>query len=148
MAETLEGLGNTVADENARGFKAAGLLGRRGLLMVLSGPRLGRGQVVASAPVIAGRQAGCDLVVEDPLLSRQHFRVSPLGPSGDPREGEFLLEDLDSKNSTYLNAKQLAGAARLHYGDRIVAGGTVFRFLLEEEAEKKGGKPHPPGAGG
>lgn len=139
MAESFEGLGNTVADENRRGFKAAGLLGRRGLLVVLSGPRLGLAQVVASQPLIVGRQSGCDLVVEDPLLSRQHFRVSPL------EDGEFLLEDLDSKNSTYLNAKQLSGAAPLHYGDRIVAGGTVFRFLLEEQAEKKGGKPRAPG---
>jgi pSer/pThr/pTyr-binding forkhead associated (FHA) protein len=145
MAETFQGRGNTVADENKRGFKAAGLLGRRGLLLVVSGPRLGRGRVVGSEPVTVGRQAGCDLVVDDPLLSRQHFRVSPSGPA---EEGEFLLEDLDSKNSTYLNARELSGRAGLHYGDRIVAGGTVFRFLLEEEAEKKGGKPRTPGAGG
>jgi len=139
MADTPpEGFGNTIADENKRGYKAAGILGRRGLLVVLSGPRLGQARVVGAAPVVTGRQADCDLAVEDPLLSRQHFRVSPVGPSD---EGEFLLEDLDSKNSTYLNAKQLSGPSRLHYGDRIVAGGTVFRFFMEEEAERKGGRP-------
>ena len=141
MADTPSGFGNTVADENRRGYKAAGLLGRRGLLVVLSGPRLGQSRVVGSAPVVVGRQADCDLAVDDPLLSRQHFRVSPPGAAGD-----FLLEDLDSKNSTYLNTKPLTGPATLHYGDRILAGGTIFRFLMEEHAEKKGGKPRAAGA--
>lgn len=144
MADTPAGVGNTVADENRRGYKAAGLLGGRGLLVVLSGPRLGQSRVIGSTPIVVGRQSDCDLAVDDPLLSRQHFRVSPPGaPAGAPAGAgeDFLLEDLDSKNSTYLNTKPLTGPARLHYGDRILAGGTIFRFLLEEEAEKKGGRP-------
>lgn len=143
MTKTPEGFGNTVADENKRGYKSAGLLGRRGLLVVLSGPQLGDSRVLGSEPVTVGRQADCDLSVEDPLLSRQHFRVSP--PQQD--EEDFLLEDLDSKNSTYLNAGRLSGPARLHYGDRIVAGATVFRFLFEEQVERKGGRPRAEDAG-
>jgi pSer/pThr/pTyr-binding forkhead associated (FHA) protein len=134
MDENLEILRNTVADEDKRGFRATGLLGRRALLVVVSGPQLGRCCVVASSPIVAGRQAGCDLIVDDPLFSRRHFRVNPTG------EGEFTIEDLDSKNSTFLNAKRVTAPMTLHYGDRIVAGGTVLRFFLEEEAERKAGR--------
>jgi pSer/pThr/pTyr-binding forkhead associated (FHA) protein len=134
MDEEFEIKNGTLADADKRGYRATGLLGRRALLVVVSGPQLGRSCIVASSPVVVGRQAGCDLVLEDPLLSRRHFRVSPAG------EGDFILEDLDSKNSTYLNTKRLAASVLLHYGDRIVAGRTVLRFFLEEEPERKAGR--------
>jgi pSer/pThr/pTyr-binding forkhead associated (FHA) protein len=134
MDENMEIFKNTVADADKRGFRATGLLGRRAVLVVVSGHQLGRSCVVASSPIVAGRQPDCDLVVDDPLLSRQHFRVSPTG------DGDFTVEDLDSKNSTYLNAKHVTTPVTLHYGDRIVAGTTVLRFFLEEAAERKTGR--------
>jgi pSer/pThr/pTyr-binding forkhead associated (FHA) protein len=134
MEENLEILGSTVADEDKRSYRATGLLGRRALLIVVSGPQLGRSCIVASSPIVAGRQAGCDLIVDDSLFSRRHFRINPTG------EGDFTIEDLDSKNSTYLNAKRVTSPVSLHYGDRIVAGATVLRFFLEEEAERKTGR--------
>lgn len=143
MAQTPERVGGTIADENKRGYKAGGLLGRRGLLVVLSGPRLGQSRVVGPEALVVGRQADCGLAVDDPLLSRQHFRIRPAASAGEAEEGEYLLEDLDSRNSTYLNTARTSGPARLHYGDRIVAGATVFRFLLEEQAQRKGAKPQP-----
>jgi hypothetical protein len=60
--------------------------------------------------------------------------VSPTG------NGDFTLEDLDFRNTSYLNAKRLTAPVSLHYGDRIVAGTTVLRFFLEEEAERKAGR--------
>jgi S-DNA-T family DNA segregation ATPase FtsK/SpoIIIE len=134
MDENLQIDGGTLADADKRGYRATGLLGRRALLVVVSGPQLGRSCIVASSPIVVGRQTGCDLVLEDPLLSRRHFRVSPAG------EGDFTIEDLDSKNSTYLNTKRVTASVILHYGDRIVAGRTVLRFFLEEEAERKAGR--------
>jgi len=134
MDENLEILRDTVADQDKRGIRTSGLLGRRAVLLVVCGPQLGRSCLVASSPVVVGRQAGCDLVVDDPLLSRRHFRVAPVG------DGDFTIEDLDSKNSTYLNAKRVTAPVMLHYGDRIVAGSTVLRFLLEEQVERKGGR--------
>ena len=134
MDENLEIWRNTLADEDKRVIRATGLLGRRAVLVVVSGSQLGRSCVVASAAVVAGRQAGCDLVIDDPLFSRRHFRVSPTDG------GDFTIEDLDSKNSTYLNAKRLTSPVVLHYGDRIVAGTTVLRFFLEEEVERKPGR--------
>ena len=47
-----------------------------------------------------GRQAGCDYVVDDPKVSRRHFRCVT-------RDGEWWIEDLGSSNGTFLDGKRL-----------------------------------------
>ncbi len=126
---------NTLTEGGGK-LKSAGRLGRDGLLVVVSHNQFGEARVVPDNPLVVGRQPDCDLVIHDPLLSRRHFQV------GRDSEGEFLLEDLGSKNATFLNARQVQAAERLHYGDRIVAGDTVLRFLLEEQVERKPPKKH------
>jgi pSer/pThr/pTyr-binding forkhead associated (FHA) protein len=122
---------DTLTEAGGGKLKSSGRLGRAGLLVVLSRNQFGECCVVPESPLVVGRQEDCDFVIRDPLLSRRHFRVAM------DADGEYLLEDLGSKNSTFLNARQVQGPERLHYGDRIVAGGTVLRFLLEEQAERK-----------
>jgi hypothetical protein len=108
---------NTLTEAGGGKLKSAGRLGRGGLLVVLSHNHFGETRVVPDTPLVVGRQPDCDFVIHDPLL--------------------YLLEDLGSKNATFLNARQVQAPERLHYGDRIVAGDTVLRFLLEEQAERK-----------
>jgi len=122
---------NTLTEAGGGKLKSAGRLGRSGLLVVLSHNQFGETCVVPDTPLVVGRQPDCDFVIHDPLLSRRHFQVAR------DAEGEYLLGDLGSKNATFLNARQLQVPERLHYGDRIVAGDTVLRFLLEEQAERK-----------
>jgi pSer/pThr/pTyr-binding forkhead associated (FHA) protein len=124
---------NTLTEAGGGKLKSAGRLGRRGVLVVLSGKQFGESCVVPESPLVVGRQEDCDFVIGDPLLSRRHFRIAM------EADGEYLLEDLGSKNATHLNAGRVQGPVRLHYGDRIVAGDTVLRFLLEEQVERKGG---------
>jgi pSer/pThr/pTyr-binding forkhead associated (FHA) protein len=122
---------NTLTEAGGGKLKSAGRLGRSGLLVVLSHNQFGETRVVPDTPLVVGRQPDCDFVIPDPLLSRRHFQLAR------DAEGEYLLEDLGSKNATFLNARQVQVPERLHYGDRIVAGDTVLRFLLEEQAERK-----------
>jgi predicted component of type VI protein secretion system len=135
MADDADMSRNTLSDLEGGRLKAAGLLGRRGVLVVLSGEGFGTACVVPDTPLVVGRQEDCGFVLHDPLLSRRHFQI------GAAEDGEFFLEDLGSKNSTFHNAQEAKGRTRLHYGDRIMAGGTVLRFLLEEQVEKKKGRP-------
>ncbi len=121
----------TLLSEDHRKLKAAGFLGKKALLVVLSPDFFGKSCVVGGSGVIVGRHHECDLAIPDPLLSRKHCSVSI------DEKGEFFLEDLGSTNSTYLNSKQLKGKTQLHYGDRIVLGNTILRFYIEEEIEKK-----------
>jgi pSer/pThr/pTyr-binding forkhead associated (FHA) protein len=122
---------NTLTEAGGGKLKSAGRLGRAGLLVVLSRNQFGESCVVPETPLVVGRQEDCGFVIRDPLLSRRHFRLS-MDPAG-----EYLLEDLGSKNATYLNTRQVLEPLQLHYGDRIVAGDTVLRFLLEEQVERK-----------
>ena len=122
---------NTLTEAGVGKLKSAGRLGRSGLLVVVSRNQFGQSCVIPDAPLVVGRQTDCDFVIHDPLLSRRHFQVAR------DAEGECLLEDLGSKNATFLNARQVQAPERLHYGDRIVAGDTVLRFLLEEQVERK-----------
>ncbi len=85
-------------------------------------------------PVTVGRGAGADVIIDDPALSRLHFRIA--------REGrEFLLKDLNSQNGTWVDGRR-AGQATLHHHDCILAGRTLFLFKEvaggEERLKAKG----------
>jgi pSer/pThr/pTyr-binding forkhead associated (FHA) protein len=120
----------TVIQTDPRKTRPAGILGSRGVLVALSGASFGRTAVVAGGWTVVGRQEDCDFALADPMMSRRHFRV---GVEGDG----FAVEDLGSTNGTTLNTKKLDKKTQLLYGDRVVAGGTIFRFFVEEEVEKK-----------
>lgn len=76
-----------------------------------------------------GRSPDCWLTVEDDLTSRTHARFH-VGVAVE-------LEDLDSRNGTFVNGGQLdAGAkVRLHDGDRIRIGRELMTFVGDDEDE-------------
>jgi serine phosphatase RsbU (regulator of sigma subunit)/pSer/pThr/pTyr-binding forkhead associated (FHA) protein len=71
--------------------------------------------------VSVGRAAGNDIVVADPFCSNRHAAVSRTS------EG-FALEDLGSKNGTYLNGRRIEGSVALSRGDEIAVGSTRILF--------------------
>ncbi len=112
-------------------IRASGVLARRGLLLVVSANFLGRSFLIDRAVVVLGRDSSCDAVLEDPLVSKRHCTVNI------DAEGRFHLEDLGSRNATFLNGKKLSGRRQLFYGDRIIVGETVLRFFLEERIDRR-----------
>jgi pSer/pThr/pTyr-binding forkhead associated (FHA) protein len=112
-------------------FKYSASLGKKALLVVLSPAGFGSTFVIDQPVLVLGRQKDCDCLIDDPLLSRHHCRVSV------DEKGDFWLEDLGSTNSTFLNSRKLQEKGRLQYGDRIVIGNTILRFYLEEEIAAK-----------
>lgn len=66
-------------------------------------------------PFSIGRLAGCDLVLDDPQVSRQHARIVQ-------RDGQLTLEDLDSANGVFVNGQRVTSAP-LHAGDELQVGG-------------------------
>ncbi len=81
----------------------------------------GRDHPLDRPATVLGRDAACDVVIRDDVVSRRHAVVVL---SGDVYE----LEDLGSANGTFLNGKQAAGRVRLHAGDRIELGGHALTF--------------------
>ena len=91
-------------------------------LRFTDGPLAGRELEVASALVL-GRQAA-DLVIEDTQVSRRHASVRPAGDA-------LEVEDLGSKNGTWVNGARIAGPVRLAPGDRVRVGDTLFEVELD-----------------
>jgi pSer/pThr/pTyr-binding forkhead associated (FHA) protein len=114
-----------------RKLKGAGRLKNRGLLVVVSENFFGKSFVVKESMTIIGRRAKCDIQIGDPLVSKVHCVVTA------DNEGNFFIEDLDSKNSTFLNRKAVKKKSQVFYGDRIVIGNTILRFFLEEKVEAR-----------
>ena len=84
----------------------------------------GRRLVVGPAGVTIGRSRGCDIVLDDPNVSRQHAEIRPRG-------GSWVLTDLGSTNGSSINGRRLTGPEVVRPGDEIEIGTTPMRF--EEE---------------
>jgi cell division protein FtsW len=120
--------GTTIFLEKRR-LKGAGLLKNRGLLVVVSENLFGKSYMIKESMTIIGRRTKCDVQLPDPLVSKVHCVITA------DEDGHFFLEDLDSKNSTFLNKKAVKKKTQVLYGDRIVVGNTIIRFFLEEKVE-------------
>jgi pSer/pThr/pTyr-binding forkhead associated (FHA) protein len=62
-----------------------------------------------------GRATGADFIVNAPLVSRVHCRLTAL-PGGD-----LEVRDMDSTNGTFVNGQRVENA-RLESGDRLRVG--------------------------
>lgn len=129
--ETREPQDSTIANPEEGRIRPGGVLGRRALLLALSEPLFGTTFLLDGPRTVIGRSSACTVVLDDPLVSREHCAVEL------DEEGLYWLEDLGSKNATVLNRKHLARRSQLFYGDRIVLGDTVLRFFLEERVDRK-----------
>jgi len=111
--------------------RGSGLLVHRGVLVVLSKNFFGRSYVIKKSPTLIGRAGSCDISIKDPLISKKHCMLS----TEDDRR--FFIEDLGSKNSTFLNKKAVKRKTQISYGDRLIIGNTVLRLFLEEKVHEK-----------
>jgi hypothetical protein len=82
------------------------------MLMEVDGPNAGKRIFLEQADLIIGRDETCDLVIAERQVSRQHARIRHEG-------GRHLLEDLGSKNGTFVNGQELEGPYALQDGDEI-----------------------------
>lgn len=71
-----------------------------------------------------GRLAACDIVLDDPLVSRLHAFIL-VGVD------RVELEDVPNRNGTYLNGERLTGTEILRSGDRIVIGTSEISVFSE-----------------
>ncbi len=88
---------------------------------VLHGPG-GQWELRNSVTVI-GRSRRCDVVIDDPNVSRQHAEIRR-------QHDGYLIRDLDSTNGLRVNRRE-ASQAVLQHGDRIEMGTTELLFELQ-----------------
>jgi pSer/pThr/pTyr-binding forkhead associated (FHA) protein len=122
---------DTLHLDEDRKINSAGILSKRGVLLILSENFLGKSFILAKIVSIVGREKTSDIIINDPLISKEHCKITLTD------EGHYHIEDMDSTNSTYLNSKLLKKPAHISYGDRIIIGDTIMRFFHEEKFESK-----------
>jgi ABC-type multidrug transport system ATPase subunit/pSer/pThr/pTyr-binding forkhead associated (FHA) protein len=66
-------------------------------------------------PLLIGREAGCDIQLEAPVVSRKHARLAMSA-------GGHVLTDLNSVNGTFVNGERLTGPVGLRLGDVVQIG--------------------------
>lgn len=107
-------------------------------LVLAFGPDVSRvgERLVLHGEVVVGRDENLALfpggALLDDRLSRLHARIAS-------RKNSWYVEDLDSRNGTFLNAERLHCRTRLTPGDLIRVGGHLLVFVVE--------KLPPPAAG-
>ncbi|MFG0325798.1 MAG: ATP-binding protein [Phycisphaerales bacterium JB037] len=99
------------------------------ILTVIQGPDKGRRfELPHNEPQLIGRSSEA-LPITDNTVSRRHAELTP-------DAGEWYIRDLASQNGTYLNGQRLAARTRLHPGDQIRVGSSLFVFGAADPAEQ------------
>lgn len=93
----------------------------RYVLRGVTGSQFGR-LIPIYGRLLIGRDGSCDLVLDEPGMSRRHAAIESQ-PTG------LVLRDLDSANGVQLNGQNISHSAPLKHGDQIVLEG--IRFLVQ-----------------
>jgi pSer/pThr/pTyr-binding forkhead associated (FHA) protein len=104
-------------------------------LEIVEGAGAGR-MVPVDGTVIVGRGRDADLVLADELVSRRHARVTVSGPGAQ-------VEDLGSRNGTFLNGEGLHGPTRLEPGDQLQLGVTLVELRSARQIAERPSAVHP-----
>jgi pSer/pThr/pTyr-binding forkhead associated (FHA) protein len=97
----------------------------------------GAGRIVAlGGPVTVGRGRDADLVLADELVSRGHARVTPEGSGA-------VVEDLGSRNGTFVNGEAIHGPTRLQPGDQLQLGVTLVELRSARQIAERPSAVHP-----
>jgi len=97
------------------------------VLEIVEGPEAGR-QIPLGGPVELGRDpaAGAALLQDD-LISRRHVRITPESDGA-------RIEDLDSRNGTFVDGDQIFSPAHLAPGGQLLVGVSVLQLRTPTEA--------------
>ena len=87
-------------------------------LVMKTGPAPGKIYPLLNSEIAIGREAGSDVYINDVEVSRKHARLLS-------QFGDYLLEDLDSTNGTFVNGQRISGQRILQPGDTIFLGENI-----------------------
>lgn len=114
--------------------KFSGFTATKWLISGLSGPLTGKNVELTTAPLIIGRDPEqSNLIIPPPnqIISKQHCSIK-----FDNESGKILIEDLGSKNGTFLSGGQRLAAGRsyvLENGDRFYLVDPDILFELQNK---------------
>jgi sigma-B regulation protein RsbU (phosphoserine phosphatase) len=98
-------------------------------LHVIKGSRPGQVLELRGERMILGRHPSCEIVLDNAAVSRQHAQILN-------RRGTFFLEDLRSRNRTYLNGTAIDGREPLKDADEVTICDIVLQFFHARKEER------------
>lgn len=88
-------------------------LGAERPIFIIYDDKMGEREVeMMTDSVVFGRGEDCDFPINERQISRHHIRVYR-------QDDSYFIEDLESKNGTWVNGQQVKGVRRLYDGDEI-----------------------------
>ena len=94
------------------------------VLRALHGENPGQFIPVEGDSAVLGRHPDCDIVLESGSVSRQHARLSMTGEN-------YYIEDLDSRNGTFVNGRAVIDRQMLFDADQLGICDLAFVFHVE-----------------
>jgi len=98
-------------------------------LVIVAGHSTGMEYTLTTAYSVIGRDKSADIMLKDPLVSRQHAVVIY-------HNGSYVLKDLDSTNGTQMKGAHVK-QADLRHGDAFRVGDTTLQFILQDAPRSK-----------
>lgn len=99
----------------------SGAAARPSRLVILSGPKAGTEFPLGSDPVTIGRSSDSSLVIRDDYTSTHHARLMLWND-------EWMIQDLDSTNGTFLGGARVAVPTRIPLNTPVKIGTTSFEL--------------------
>lgn len=96
------------------------------LIMMISPDKVKSIFYLQDSSFVIGRNTGLNVVISpDPLISMPHCRLTQT-------KGQLIIEDLQSKNGTYVQGKMIQNKSILLSGDQVRIGNTYLLFEIIE----------------
>jgi sigma-B regulation protein RsbU (phosphoserine phosphatase) len=90
-------------------------------LKVVKGANPGITMPLHGERIVLGRNADCQIIINVPAVSREHALIRCL-------QGQFSIEDLKSRNGTFVNNQEVTARTPLKDGDKIKICDNVYVF--------------------
>ena len=90
-------------------------------LVITSGPKTGLELPLSPEPMTIGRSSESGLVIRDDYTSSHHARLLLWGD-------QWMIQDLDSTNGTFLDGQRVGAPAAVTIGAPIKVGATTFEL--------------------
>jgi sigma-B regulation protein RsbU (phosphoserine phosphatase) len=93
------------------------------VLQLLKGQTPGQVFALDRESSVLGRHPDCDIVLDVQAVSRQHAKIIRTG-------ADFYVEDMESRNGTFVNGEKIAERRLLRDNDRVKICNLLFTFRL------------------
>lgn len=109
----------TIMTESPIGKRLEKIKKKESRCLIFNGKR-----ITLTAKIIIGRASGCDVVIDDMLVSREHSEIQQIKEA-------FFIKDLESRNGTYVNDKKVPKGKYLKLSENdTIRLGSKIEFKL------------------